>query len=166
MRSEEELRRFCGTLLAGAAESADEELLIAEPELAAEVERRLAFCGLRLVRAAGEAPFAVVEGAGEELQELSLACLALACVALRDSSGGKRPRLAVKEIWERVGKKAGYSEAYLRRAGLGPLESRGFIRVVKPEQRAADAYIVRGPAFAALDLDGVRARLQALQGVA
>lgn len=166
MRSEEELRQICASLLAGVAETADEELLTAEPELLAEVERRLSAVGLRLVRSHGEAPFAVVEGAGEALSELSLACLALACVGLRDGQSGKRPRLAVKEIWERVGKKAGYSEAYLRRAGLGPLEQRGFIRVVKPEQRAADAYVVQGPAFQALDLDGVRARLRVLEGAA
>jgi hypothetical protein len=166
MRSEEELRGICASVLAGTAETEDEETLAAEPELAAEVDRRLAACGLRLIRARGQAPFAVVEAAGEALSELSLACLALACVALRDKQNGKRPRLLVHEIWERIGKKAGYSEAYLRRAGIGPLEQRGFVHVVKPEQRAADAYLVAGPAFTALDLDGVQARLRRLEGVA
>lgn len=162
MRSEEEIRQFAAALIGGISDAADEEALCAEPELAVELERRLMSCGMRLVRSEGVAPFAVIEGAGETLSELSLACLALACVGLNERSG-RRPRLDVKALWERVGKPAGYSEAYLRRAGIGPLEQRGFLKVVKPEQRAGAAYVVPGPAFKAIDIGAVKARIERMR---
>lgn len=160
MRGEEEIQRFCAQLLRGSAEAADEETLAADPELAAEVERRLAACGVRLVREHGEPPLTVIDDTEGALSELSLAVLALAVAALnRPARGGRRPRLAFAAVAEQVGKPNGYSAAYVRRAGIGPLEQRGLVRLVKPEQSAADAYLVAGPALRAIDGDTVRARL-------
>lgn len=160
MRSEEEIQVFCALLLRNGAEASDEETLACDPEFAAEVVRRLDACGVRLVREPGEPPLTVIDDNDGSLSELSLACLALAAAALnRPARAGRRPRLALAALAEQVGKPNGYSAAYVRRAGLGPLEQRGLVRLVKPEQSAADAYLVAGPALRALDGDTVRARL-------
>lgn len=160
MRSEEEIQNLCAQLLRNTAEAADEEMLAADPELGAEVERRLAACGVRLSREPGEPPLAVIDDTEGALSELSLACLALAAAALnRPARGSRRPRLALATLAEQVGKPNGYSAAYVRRAGIGPLEQRGLVRLVKPEQSASDAYLVAGPALRAIDGDAVRARI-------
>jgi hypothetical protein len=151
MRGEEEIRLLAASFLAGRAEAADEQLLLAEPELAAELERRLDACGVRLVREAGEAPLCVVEVDNDDLSELALACLARIAVSVQKPQAGRRARLDVRELWEEVGKPNGYTEAYVRRAGLGPLEQRKLVHVVKPEQAEEGPYVVAGPALRAID---------------
>jgi hypothetical protein len=165
---EDELQAMCARLLARAGESADEDLLAAHPALADELARRLNAVGARLVRARDQAPLVVVSQPSEELTELALACLSLCALDLAEDAedAGKarrRPRVTVQKIWEAVGKPRGYSEAYVRRAGLGPLEARQMIKIVKPEQRAGDAYIVSGPALRAIDVVMLRRRLTELR---
>jgi hypothetical protein len=164
---EDELRTFAARLLAGAAEIADEDLLSAHPTLTDEISRRLAAVGARLVRNHGQAPLVVVSQPSEELTELSLACLALCALDLAegdpDKSPRRRARVTVRKVWETVGKGRGYSEAYIRRAGLGPLETRQMIKVVKPEQRAGDAYVIAGPALRAIDVGTLKRRLTELR---
>jgi hypothetical protein len=159
---EDELRALCGRLIAGAGDEHDSMALAAEPGLADEVSARLAAVGLRLIRSERQAPVCVSEYGAESLSELSLACLATCVLELADAPASKRPRLPVSDLWSRLGRPQGYSEAYLRRAGLGPLEARGMIRVVKPEQRAQEAYVVAGPALRAIDSERLRARIKTL----
>ena len=159
--SEEALQAFCGRLLTGGGEVEDEDLLAADDELAREVTARLGRCGVRLVRAAGEAPLCVVAASGDDLPELALACLALCALALQGAGSRKRARVSVREIWERVGHRSGYTEPYVRRAGLGPLEARGLIRVTKPAQRATEAYVTAGPALRAVDGEVIATRVRA-----
>lgn len=158
---EQEIRSFCSRLLAGEGEIGDEELFTADEALGREVRARLEQCGVRLVRNRDAAPLCVIADAGEEMQELALACLALCALALHGPEGRNRAKLTVKEIWERVGVRQGYSETYVRRAGLGPLETRGLISVTKPGQRATEAYVTAGPALAAIDASLVEQRLRA-----
>lgn len=158
---EEELRAFCGKLLSGAGEASDTETLLGDPDLAIEAGVRLAACGVKLIFKDGTPPLCVVP-APEELPELPLACLALCVIALGGSSSGRRPRIDVKDLHARLGRQKMHSESYIRRAGLGPLEARGLVKVVKPEQRATEAYVVAGPALAAIDREAVAARLKAL----
>lgn len=159
---EDQIRETCGRLLSGRAESEDELLFRASPELASEVRSRLEAVGVRLHRSE-EAPICVVDDDAEDdgLAEISLACLAICALTLTGESGKSRARLEVKEIWKRVGERDGYTEAYLRRAGLGPLEKRGLVKVIKASQRASQAYVVAGPALSCVDVDGLRARLSA-----
>jgi hypothetical protein len=162
MNDEEHLRSMCARLLCGAGEEGDEELLGADEELARELASRLAACGVTLVRNIGQAPLCVVEDSDDELPELALACLALCAVALQGAGSRRRARLTVTEIWQRVGQRDGYNEAYVRRAGLGPLEVRGLVHVTKPAQRAQDAYVTAGPALRAIDGSLLAARLRSL----
>ena len=163
--AEEELRSLAARLLAGAGEQADEDLLRAHPDLADELVRRLEAVGARVVRAEGQPPLIVVSQPSEELSELALSCLALCALDLAgDSEGRRRPRVTVRKVWEQVGRARGYTEAYVRRAGLGPLEARQMIKVIKPEQRASDAYVVAGVAMRAIDADLLRRRLRELKG--
>lgn len=161
MNDEQEVRALAARLLAGCGEQADEDGLVRDPELAAELQQRLDACGVRLVRVEGEAPRCVVDEAGDDLGELSLALLATCALKLRPG-GSRRARIDVDELWLQLGKPAGYSLAYLRRAGLGPLEVRGLIRVVKPAQRSSEAYVVAGPALAAIPAGQLEQRLRAL----
>lgn len=151
---EEEIRALAARLLAGSGEEADEELLAAEPQLAAELAERLAACGVRLWRAPGQAPLALIED-GEELPRLPRAALAHCALRLHPQAEGSERRVKVADLAELLG----YAESYVRRAVLGPLERRGLVRVVKPDQRAEGAYVVAGPLLAAVDLAALRARL-------
>lgn len=157
--AEEEIRSLCARLLSACAETEDTELLSANPDLEREVRERLEACGVSLVRPAGEAPLAVIRGGEEELSELSLAALGLAALVLNNgSSGSGRPKLALDDLVERLGGE--HSAAYVRRAVVGPLERRGLVKVIKPGQRVEGAYLVAGPALAAIDAEMVKARLQ------
>jgi hypothetical protein len=160
--SESELQAFCGRLLFGETEIHDEQTLADDQALADEITRRLNAVGVQLVRASDQAPLCVITQSDEGLSDLCLACLALCAISLQERDGRNRPKITVKEIWERVGKRDGYTEAYVRRAGLGPLEVRKLVKVVKPEQRASEAYVTAGPALAALDVALIEARLSAL----
>lgn len=152
--SEVELRQLLARLLSGGAEVDDEELLASDQDLCFEVERRLEACGVRLHRSPGQAPLCVIEAENDGLSELARASLALCAVALRKKPGSeRRPRIAVEELRQRVA--PSYTAAYLRRAALGPLEQRGLVRVVKPGQRAEEAYVVAGPALAAIDVEAL-----------
>lgn len=162
MNDEQHLRSMCARLLCGTGEEGDEELLGADEELAREVTSRLAACGVTLIRNVGQAPLCVVEDSDDELAELAQACLALCAIALQGTGARRRARLTVTEIWQRVGQRDGYSEAYVRRAGLGPLEARGLVHVTKPAQRAQDAYVTAGPALRAVDGGLLAARLRSL----
>lgn len=158
--SELELRPFLARLLCGEAEEIDEETLAADPEFTAEVERRLAACGARLHRSHGAAPLCIVEGESDDLSEISRAALAVCAIALRSQpgQGERRPRISVEDLGRRID--PSQSTAYIRRAALGPLEKRGLVKVVKPGQRAEDAYVVAGPALAAIDGESLLAQLR------
>jgi hypothetical protein len=158
---EEELRSLCARLCAGQGEPADAETLLAEPELAAELRRRLHACGMKLVLAEGSAPVVVAECAEGELGELALAALALCALVLQPGArSAPRPRLSLASLTQRL--PGSHEPSYVRRAVVGPLEARGLVRLVKPGQRVADAYLVAGPALAAIDSSLVRARLEEL----
>jgi hypothetical protein len=157
--SEPELRSLLARILCNESEAADEELMAADPELSHEVERRLEACGARLHRGHGTTPLCVIETEGDELSEIARAALALCAIALRPRSGeAARPRITVDDLRRRID--ASQSGAYIRRAALGPLEKRGLVHVVKPEQRAEDAYVVAGPALSAIDAESLLGRLQ------
>lgn len=158
--SELDLRLFLARLLCGEVDSSDEETLAADPEFSAEVERRLEACGARLHRSRGDAPLLIVESERDDLSEISRAALALCAIALRPRPGNseKRPRISVDDLGRRID--PSQSSAYIRRAALGPLEKRGLIKVVKPGQRAEDAYVVAGPALAAIDGEALLGQLQ------
>jgi hypothetical protein len=153
--NEAELRELCARLLLGRADAEDGRALGLDEKLAGEVGRRLASCGVRLHLE--EVPLAVVDDAAE-LSELAEAALAILVLALAEPSEG-RARIEVAELTRRLG--GGYSESYVRRAVLGPLQARALVKVVKPEQRAREAYVVAGPALAAIDPGEIRARLEA-----
>jgi len=165
VKSEEELCLLCAHLVADRGDADDARALAADPELAAEIEGRLAACGLRLLVTA-ERPLVVLADDGDGLSELTLTVLARCTLALAEPgpAAGRRQRLSVHALWQELGRPHGYTEAFLRRSGLGPLEARGLLKVVKPEQRAAEAYVVAGPALAAVDVTELRARLNALTG--
>lgn len=168
MSDELEIRRLAAVIIAGRGSLDDCQQLAGDPGLRSEIEGRLAACGLRLILRPQNVPLAVVaEPDEDDLSELALACLGRCLLSLgqRESGGEerRRPRIQVSALWEEVGKPGGYSEPYLRRAGLGPLESRGLIKVVRPERGGvAASYVVAGPALAAIDAGLVRRRLEEL----
>ena len=163
---ETELRALCARLLSGGGETADTEQLLDDEPLRRAVCARLEACGVQLILRDGQPPLCAIPQP-DELAELPLACLALCALTLTEQSGGRRrARLPVRALWERLGKPRGYSERYLRATGLGPLEQRGLIRVVRPQQRASEAYIVAGPALGAVDTDALRTRLRTLREAA
>lgn len=162
---EVELRALCGRLVAGHADADDRHVLATDLAVREEVVRRLAVCGCRLHLPADAqaAPVIVVDDPhGGGLGTLPLACLAVCAIALDRpvAQGKQKPRLTVRELWERVGRAEGVSQPHVRRLGVGPLEQRGLVRLVKPAQSARDAYLVAGPALAAVDVDALRARLR------
>jgi hypothetical protein len=156
--NEATVRELCARFLRGQGEVDDERLLASDEELAREVAGRLDACGVLLLRRAEQPPLCVIPDTSE-LPELALACLALCALALQAPG---RPRLSVHEIWERVGAREGYTEPYVRRAGLGPLEARGLINVTKPGQRAQQAYVTAGPALPAIDPELLRVQAKSL----
>lgn len=158
--SESDLRALLARILVGDAEEGDEELMSSDQELAQEVERRLEACGARLHRAHGKPPICVIETEADDLSEISRAALAVCAIALRPRPGDpdRRPRITVEDLRSRVD--GSHSSAYLRRAALGPLQKRGLVHVVKPGQRAEDAYVVAGPALAAIDAEALLERLR------
>jgi hypothetical protein len=162
VNSEQDLRAFCALLIADRADADDERALAADPAFTAEVEARLAACGLRIVRDL-ERPLAVIPDGGEGLSELSQKLLARCALALAETQPGRRARISVRDLWQEFGRPGGYSEAFLRRSGLGPLETRSLVKVIKPGQRAADAYVVAGPALKAIDVGELRARLDMIR---
>jgi hypothetical protein len=166
--AEEELRAFIGRLLRGEGEEDDEQLLASDAQLLQEVQSRLERCGVKLIRNPDTPPRCVIAEPQDALPELPLACLALCALALHPSRApaSKQPRITVHDIWRRLGKRQGFTEAYVRRAGLGPLEARGYIKVIKPEQRASEAYVKAGPTMAAVDVELLEARVRALKEAA
>ena len=120
---------------------------------------------MRLVRDP-EGPLGVIPDGGEELSELAQKLLARCALALSETTPGRRARVSVRDLWAELGRSHGYSEAFLRRSGLGPLEARSLVKVVKPGQRAAEAYVVAGPALKGIDVGELRARLDALRSKA
>ena len=151
---EQQLRGLCARIVCGQAEPQDEDELARDPELAREVQERLERCGMRLFRQAGRAPLALVEGV-DELGRLQRAALAHCALRLHPDARGRAERVGVAELAELLSQK----ESYVRRAVLGPLERRGFVRVVKPDQRATGAYVTGGPLMRALDIAALEARL-------
>lgn len=153
--TENEIKQVTGQILIRSADLDTADLLTREPDLKEEVERRLDLCGMKLIM--GERPFAAMISEADQLSEASRAALAVCAIAL--NAKGKRPRIEVEEIRRRVGPE--YTAAYVRRAVLGPLEARSLIKVIKPDQRAQDAYVVAGPGLAAIDSESVMNRLKA-----
>lgn len=167
MREEQEIRELCARLICQRADSTDAHALLEDEGLLLECRSRIEQVGARLHLPGQGEPICVVDDSGsEELSELSLACLTVCALALQQTSGRRRARLEVSELHRRVGKGGGYTEAYVRRAGLGPLEARGLIKVVKAAQQARAAYIVAGPALSALDVDGLRGHLEQMRAAA
>jgi len=151
---DEELRALAGRIVAGQAEPADEEELARDPEVAREIAERLERCGMRLFRQPDRPPLALIDGV-DELGRLQRAALAHCALRLHPDARRRGERVAVTELAELLSQK----ESYVRRAVLGPLERRGFVRVVKPDQRATGAYVTAGPLLRALDLPALEARL-------
>ncbi len=148
---------MAGEILVGAGTEDQAQMLLEHPDLAAELRGRLEACGLELV--VGPKPLAVLITEKNGLSELSQAALAICAIGLKEEPGARRrPRITIDELGERLG--GSYSSAFIRRAVLGPLSSRGLIKIVKPEQRASEAYIVSGPALAAIDRQAILARLE------
>lgn len=156
-RSETEIRELCARLLRDEGEAADEEMFVRDPELAAEVERRFAACGAMLGRIPDTAP--VINIPHELPSVLAAACLAVCKRELQQSGGRGRAKVLVSEIWEQVGRPYGFSEKYVRTAGLGPLEKLKYIKVVKPEQRTSGAYVHAEPRLIFVRVAEVEQRL-------
>jgi hypothetical protein len=159
---ESELRDICSRLVSCRSDEDDLQLLQRDPQLLNECRARLEAVGVRLHLPEQGSAVCVVDDDGEQLSDLSLACLTICVLALQSSSGRRRSRIEISELHKRVGEPHGYSEAYVRRAGLGPLEARGLVHVVKAAQQAKLAYIVAGPALGAIDVDGLQSHLQEL----
>ncbi len=158
--AEEELRELCARIVSAQSERADEELLGSSSETVSEVESRLRACGMRLWRRGGEAPVALIAEERDTLSPLARSALAICALELHpEIATAERRRIAVAELTERL--PGAHNQAYVRRAALGPLEHRGLIRVVKPGQRAREAYVVAGPVLGAIDQAALRARLDA-----
>lgn len=157
------VRALCARLLAGQGDEEDRLQLAGDPQLHADCRARMDAVGVRLHLPEDGPALCVVDDDGEQLSDLSLACLTVCALALQAPSGRRRARLQIDELHARVGEPHGYSPAYVRRAGLGPLEARGLVRVVKAAQQATRAYVVAGPALGAVDVAAIQAHLKELR---
>ncbi len=153
-------REICLTLISGPVELTDARVraLRTDPDLAAEVRRRLDACGVALVAAKGFGRWAVVaaedlrDNADSGLSEQQRAALAHLLIALGPTGGGGEPApLSVLEFCRTFGTPRGLRRETVRSTVLGALERRDYIRVHTPEGRRSDATITAGARMSLLD---------------
>lgn len=162
---DDEARRVCHQLICGRADLSDLPQLTEDPELAAEVQRRLDACGMQLQQARGWGRWVVTgapelrsDAAGHGLNAPQLAALAFLFVhlAVAPAPGDdETPRMLVSEFTAQFGKPHGWKADFVRRAVLGPLETMEYVKVVTPGGQRRQAFLTAGPRMALLD----RARL-------
>lgn len=136
-----------------------------DPELRAEIDRRLGLVGFALAELHGRLyahAEAINEGAGgySEPQLAALAQLA-ADLLLAPAPGSGTPNVLVSDFHARFAAAQGWSKQWVRRAVLGPLERDGHIRVVAPGQRRTDEFIQAGPRLHLIDLGRLSRALNA-----
>lgn len=128
---------------------------VTDPQLRAEIDRRLSLVGFRLTQSHGRLyahAETLNEGAGgySEPQLAALAQLA-ADLVIAPAPGPGTPSVLVSDFHARFAAAQGWSKQWVRRAVLGPLERDGYIRVVAPGQRRTDEFIQAGPRLPLID---------------
>ena len=167
---DEEARRVCHQLICGRTDLSDLPQLQEDPQLAAEVQRRLHAVGLELAQAKGWGRWVVTGDPqlrafsdGHGLNQPQMAALAFLLVSLdvAPAPGDEQtPRMAVTDFTSRFARPRGWSADFVRRMILAPLEKQDYVRVVVPGGERRQAYITSGPRMSLLDRNRVLRRLE------
>jgi hypothetical protein len=153
-------RSICHRVICGRAPANEIADLATDPDLAAEVSRRLDACGLRLALVGGrylvtgdpDLRHEVPEHSLSEPQTAALAHLYMALVVAPHPDGeSPRPRVDLRTFCREFGAPRGWSIDHVRRLVIGALSTAEYVRVVAPQGHRREAYVEAGPRMELID---------------